>query len=94
MWTMESHEEKSRYLQDLFNRTYLKGILERHQVKNDEKVLGILLNVLASGIGSLTNPSRLSNTFASERKIRIAPDTIDKYIGMQGSVSGNWKSPI
>ena len=32
-------------------------------------------------IGSLTNPSRLSNTFASERQIRIAPDTIDKYIG-------------
>ncbi len=41
----------------------------------------ILLNVLASDIGSLTNPSRLSNTFASERQIRIAPDTIDTYIG-------------
>ncbi len=33
------------------------------------------------GTGSLTNPSRLSNTFASERQIRIAPDTIDTYIG-------------
>ena len=81
MWTMESHEEKSRYLRDLFNRTYIKDVLERHQVNNDAEVLEILLNVLASGIGSLTNPSRLSSTFASERQIRIAPDTIDTYIG-------------
>ena len=81
VWEMESHEEKSRYLRDLFNRTYLKDVLERHQVNHDAEFLEILLNVLASGIGSLTNPSRLANTFASERQIRIAPDTIDKYIG-------------
>ena len=56
-------------------------MLERHQVKNDAEVLEMLLNVLASGIGSLTNPRRLSNTFASERQIKIAPDTIDKYLG-------------
>jgi predicted AAA+ superfamily ATPase len=81
VWMMESHEEKSRYLRDLFNRTYIKDVLERHQINNEAEVLEILLNVLASGIGSLTNPSRLANTFASERQIRIAPDTIDKYIG-------------
>ena len=81
VWTMETHEERSRYLRDLFNRTYIKDVLERHQVNNDAEVLGILLNVLASGIGSLTNPRRLANTFISERQIRIAPDTIDKYIG-------------
>ncbi len=81
VWSMEKHEEKSRYLRDLFSRTYIKDVLERHEVKNDAEVLEILLNVLASGIGSLTNPSRLSNTFASERQIRIAPDTIDAYIG-------------
>ena len=81
VWTMESHEERSRYLRDLFNRTYIKDVLERHQINNDKEILEILLNVLASGIGSLTNPSRLSNTFESERHIRIAPDTIDKYIG-------------
>lgn len=80
VWTMEAHEEKSRYLRDLFNQTYIKDVLERHQVKNNAEVLEILLNVLASGVGSLTNPSRLSNTFASERQIKIAPDTIDTYI--------------
>lgn len=81
VWSMESHEEKSRYLRELFSRTYIRDVLERHQIKNDAEVLEILLNVLASSIGSLTNPSRLSNTFESERKIRIAPDTIDTYIG-------------
>lgn len=81
VWSMETHEERSRYLQDLFSRTYIKDVLERHQVKNDAEVLELLLNVLASGIGSLTNPSRLSNTFASEIHIKVAPDTIDTYIG-------------
>ncbi len=81
VWLLESHEERSRYLHDLFAGTYIKDVLERHQIKNDREVLEILLNVLASDIGSLTNPSRLSNTFASERHIRLAPDTIDAYIG-------------
>jgi len=81
VWTMDSHEDRSRYLRDLFNRTYIKDVLERHQIINNAEVLEILLNVLASGIGSLTNPSRLANTFASERQIKIAPDTVDKYIG-------------
>ncbi len=81
VWSMETHEEKSRYLKELFERTYVKDVLERYQVKNDAEVLEILLNVLASGIGSLTNPSRLANTFESERHIRIASGTIEKYIG-------------
>ena len=80
-WTMESHEDRSRYLRDLFSRTYVKDVLERNKVGNDAEVLEILLNILASGIGSLTNPSRLSNTFDTERHIKIAPDTIDTYIG-------------
>lgn len=80
VWTMKSHEEKSRYLRSLFSQTYIKDVLERHQIKNGEETLEMLLNVLASSVGSLTNPSRLSNTFESERHIRIAPDTIDTYI--------------
>jgi len=79
--SLDSHERKSRYLRDLFERTYIRDVLERNKIKNDETSLGILLDVLASGIGSLTNPSRLSNTFKSERKISLSPDTIDKYLG-------------
>lgn len=79
--SLESHEEKSRYLKDLFDRTYIKDVLERHEIKNDTEVLDILLDVLASGIGSLTNTSKLANTFKSERQIGIGSETIEKYIG-------------
>lgn len=78
---LESHEEKSKYLKDLFDRTYIKDVLERHEIKNDTEVLDILLDVLASGIGSLTNPSKLANTFKSQRQIGIGSETIEKYIG-------------
>ncbi len=81
VWTLKTHEERSSYLRDLFSRTYIRDVLERRQIKNDAEILEILLNVLASDIGSLTNPSRLSNTFASERHLRVAPDTINTYIG-------------
>ena len=79
--SLETHEEKSRYLKDLFDRTYIKEVLERHEIKNDAAVLSILLDILASGIGSLTNLTKLSNTFKSERQIAIGSETIEKYIG-------------
>lgn len=79
--SLETHEEKSRYLKDLFARTYIKDVLERHEIKNDAAVLSILLDILASGIGSLTNPTKLSNTFKSERQISIGSETLEKYIG-------------
>lgn len=81
VWLLESHEERSSYLRDLFERTYIKDVLERHHIKNGSEVLEILLNVLASSIGSLTNPRNLSNTFETERHIKIGQDTIDTYIG-------------
>ena len=79
--SLDSHEKKSRYLRDLFDRTYLKDVLERHKVLNNEDILATLLEVIASGVGALTNPSKLSNTFKSESGITVAPDTIDKYLG-------------
>lgn len=78
--SLETHEEKSRYLKNLFDRTYIKDVLERHKIKNDAEVLSILLDILASGIGSLTNPAKLSKTFKSERQISIGSETIEKYI--------------
>lgn len=79
--SLKSHEEKSRYLHDLFTRTYIKDIIERNRILNDADVLATLLDILASGIGSLTNPSKISNTFKSDKKLTIAPDTIDRYLG-------------
>ncbi len=79
--TLISHEEKGKYLKDLFERTYIRDVIERHKIKNNSEVLDVLLDVLASSIGSLTNPSKLANTFKSERQISIGSETIDKYIG-------------
>ena len=79
--SLKTHEEKSRYLKALFDRTYIKDVLERHEIKNDTEVLDILLDILASGVGSLTNPGKLSNTFKSERQIGIGSETIERYIG-------------
>ncbi len=79
--TLPSHEEKSQYLRDLFTRTYLKDVVERHAVQNDTEVLEDLLNIVASAVGSLTNPTKLANTFESERHIKISSVTIDRYLG-------------
>lgn len=78
--SLNSHEDKSRYLRDLFERTYIKDVLERNKILNDADVLSSLLDIIASGIGSLTNPRKLSNTFKSEHQQAVAPDTIDKYL--------------
>ena len=80
VWTLETHEERSSYLKNLFSQTYIKDVLERNNIRKDEEVLEILLNVLSSSVGSLTNPSKLSKTFDSERHISISPGTIDNYI--------------
>ena len=79
--TLSSHKEKGKYLKDLFERTYIRDVIDRNKIKNDTEVLDVLLDVLASSIGSLTNPSKLAKTFKSERQISIGSETIDKYIG-------------
>ena len=78
--SLSSHEEKSQYLRDLFTLTYLKDVIERNSVQNEAETLEILVNTVASAIGSLTNPSKLSNTFASEKHININSTTLDKYL--------------
>lgn len=72
---------KMTYLKDLFRETYMKDIIERNGIKNDT-VLENLLNILASSIGSFTNPARLVNTFASVKKQSVSLNTIKAYIGI------------
>ena len=79
--SLDAHEEKSKYLKDLFERTYLRDVIERYQIKNETIILDDLLNITASAIGSLTNPRKLANSFLSEKKIRINSTTIDRYLG-------------
>ena len=73
-------EEKSKYLKGLFSKTYITDVIERNKINNDKDVLEDLLNILSSAIGSLTNPSKLSKTFKSVKKVNISSSTISKYI--------------
>ena len=68
---LETFEEKSRYLKNLFEETYIRDIIERNQIKNHEEILEVLLDFISSAIGSLTNPLKLSNRYDSGKKIKI-----------------------
>lgn len=73
------HEAKSRYLKNLFEETYLKDIVEHGKVRKPEH-LAEVVDVLASGIGSLTNPVNLENTFRTVKHAVMKSRTIAKYI--------------
>lgn len=75
----KTHEEKSKYLKDLLAKTYLTDIVERHNIK-DKDNLQDLLNVVASSIGSLTNPRKLADTFKTKKGISINQATISNYL--------------
>lgn len=75
-----THEEKSKYLQDLFRLTYIKDVIERNRLRAEAETLDELLNVLASAVGSLTNPTRLANTFQSVKGLKIKNETISTYL--------------
>ncbi len=74
-----SEERKSEYLKALFAETYITDIKERYNVKNDEE-LEILIDIISSGIGGLTNPTKLANTFVSEKKVKLSDKTIKAYL--------------
>ncbi len=70
---------KTELLQNLIKETYLTDIVNRNNVKNDAE-LEELFKILASNIGSLTNPTKLSNTFKSDKHVDIHSTTIKTYI--------------
>ena len=77
--TYENEEQKVRFLKSLFDETYIKDIKDRYSIKKDDD-LEELVNIMASGIGALTNPNKLANTFNSVKKSTISYDTIKDYI--------------
>lgn len=76
----QTHEEKSKYLKDLFSKTYISDIIERNKIANEQIILEDLLNIISSSVGSLTNPTKLSHTFRSMKQTSITPATISKYL--------------
>lgn len=75
----DSEEKKINYLTNLYELTYLKDIVERNHLRNQEG-LRTLIRILASGIGTPTNPKRIENTFKSVENVRIKDSTIRNYI--------------
>lgn len=74
-----SEEQKVRFLKTLFDETYIRDIKERYDIRKDDD-LEELINIMASGIGALTNPNKLANTFRSEKRSAISYDTVKDYI--------------
>jgi len=76
---MLQHEQKARYLNNLFDETYLVDIINRHQIMKTTE-LEELLNILSSNIGSFTNPRKLSNAFKSIKGVSITEPTIKTFL--------------
>lgn len=77
--TMKTDEQKIRYLTNLFEETYLRDVIERYNISKTQEFED-LINILASAIGSLTNPPKIEATFRSVTKSGISVNTIRQYI--------------
>lgn len=75
----QSERQKGEYLKNIFANVYLKDVVERNKLQSVDEI-GILVDVLASSIGALSNPTRISNTFASERQTTYTAKTISSHI--------------
>ena len=75
----KTEKEKSNYLKGLFRKTYITDIVDRYGVRNTTE-LGELLDIVASCIGSLTNLTKIANTFASVKNVRITNETMQKWL--------------
>lgn len=77
--SLGTERAKRSYLRDIYEVTYIKDIVERNKIKVPEG-LRELVRILASGIGSSTNPTRICNTFQSVSQLQITDKTINEYI--------------
>lgn len=77
--SLDTERAKRSYLRDIYEVTYIKDIIERNKIKVPEG-LRELVRILASGIGSSTNPTRICNTFQSVSQLQITDKTINEYI--------------
>ena len=76
---LPSPELKIELLKRLFDETYVNDIVGRHRIRNKDE-FEELINILSSGIGSLTNPKKLADTFKTKKQIKISVNTIKNYL--------------
>ncbi len=75
----QNERQKAEYLKNIFTNVYLKDVVERNSIQSIDD-LSTLVDILASVIGAPTNPTRISNTFASERQTSYTNKTISRHI--------------
>ena len=75
----KTDEEKSQYLKDEFERTYIKDIIDRNNIQRID-ILDSIINMLASSVGSLTNPQKIYDTFKSNGEKELSLNTINSYM--------------
>ena len=78
--SMKTNEQKSNYLITQMNNVYIKDIVARNNLNSNQDI-SELVDILSSGISTLTNPRKLENTFKSSKNSTLCASTIDKYIG-------------
>ena len=71
--------QKAEYLKNIFTNVYIKDVVERNRIQNVDEI-GTLVDILASAIGAPTNPTKISNTFKSERGINYSNKTTNFLI--------------
>ena len=76
---MQTYQEKTNYLKNIFEETYIRDIVERNNIRNRAE-MEELLDVVVSSIGGLTNPKKLSDTFKSVKDVTIHTDTVKSYL--------------
>lgn len=78
--TREDDEMKAEYLTSLLKKVYISDIVDRNKIRSEGE-LEELINILASSVGSLTNPAKLTRTFRSVKNSKITEKTVKKYLG-------------
>lgn len=76
---LSSSEQKVEFLKNLFKETYINDLIGRHKIKNKEE-FEELIDILSSGIGSLTNPKKLADTFQSKKQKKLSTNTVKNYL--------------
>ncbi len=76
---LTSPEQKIEFLKNLFKETYINDLVGRHKIKNKEE-FEELIDILSSGIGSLTNPKKLADTFQSKKQKKLSTNTVKNYL--------------
>jgi len=77
---LEGHRAKSEYLKSVFTTTYIKDVVDRNKIAKETSIIDDLLDVISSQIGSLSNPTKLANTFMSENSLKISQNTVSNYL--------------